>query len=300
MLAASAAVAVHACHAVEGDQVLMSDLALVDARFAAAPAGQAAGFAPQPGGQRIFWPGELIRLAERNGIATGDPFQQICFELRTRIIAAEDVTVAVRAWAPEPSRIEVLELSRFPAPFGKLVFDRPQVPQEARDGSMLLHGYVFYRGSQRFPVWAKVRVRASRTLIVSAVDIQPGEEMTPEKLRTEERETGLGVAGFAASPADLLGRLSRIRIAAGSPLLLAQFEKGNDVVRGSTVKVEVRDGAAVLLFDARADTSGRTGDSVFVVNPANNRAFKAKVVGKNSVLVAPDGNAKIIAVRSQK
>lgn len=299
MLAASAAAAVHACHAVEGDQVLMSDLALADARFAAAPGGQAAGFAPQPGGKRIFWPGELIHLAQRNGIATDEPFQQICFELRTHVIALEDVAAAVRAWAPEPSRIEVLEQSRFPAPFGRLVFDRPQVPQEARDGSMLLHGYVLYRGNQRFPVWARVRVRVPRAVAVAAVDMNPGEEITPEKVRTEQHETGLAAAGFVASAAELVGRTARTRITAGTPLLLAQFEKANAVIRGATVKVEVRDGAALLLFDARAETSGRTGDTISVVNPANNKAFKAKVAGRNSVLVTPGAQPKVVAEVSQ-
>jgi flagella basal body P-ring formation protein FlgA len=300
MLAATAAVAVHACHAVEGDQVLMSDLALADARFAAAPAGQAAGFAPQPGGTRTFWPGELIHLAQRNGIATDEPFQQICFELRTHVVALEDVAAAVREWAPLPARIEVLEQSRFPAPLGKLVFDRPQVPQEARDGAMLLRGYVLYRGNQRFPVWARVRVRVQRAVVVAVVDMQPGDEITPEKVRTEQHETGLAAAGLATSAVELVGRTARTRITAGSALLVAQFEKANDVIRGATVKVEVHDGEALLLFDARAETSGRTGDTISVVNPANNKAFKAKIVGKNSVLVAPGAQPKVIAEASQK
>ncbi len=294
-----AAVAVHSCHAVDGDQILMSDLALVDARFAAAPAGQAAGFAPQPGAKRIFWPGELIRLAVRNGIVTGDPFVQMCFELRTHEISPEDVTAAVRTWAPEPTRIEVLEQSRFPAPVGKLFFDRPQVLREALDGSQLLHGYVLYRGSQRFPVWARVRVRVKQTLVVAAVDINPGEVVTPKMLRTEERETGMATAGFASSAAELVGRLAKAHLAAGTALLLAQFEKGTDVVSGATVKVEVRNGAARLAFDARAETSGRTGDMVAVMNPSNSKVFKAKVVGKNTVLVTPAPEQKVTEV-SQK
>jgi flagella basal body P-ring formation protein FlgA len=300
ILAASAGVTVQACHAVDGDQVLMSDLALVDPRFAAAPGGQAAGFAPQPGGKRTFWPGELIRMAERNGIATSDPFQQMCFELRTRVIAPEDVAGAVRTWAPQQARIEVLEQSRFPAPLGKLVFEQPQVPREARDGSMLLRGYVLYRGSQRFPVWAKVRVRMRRTLVIAAADIQPGEEIAPEMLRTEEREAGIAPAGFASSTAELVGSLAKTRISAGMPLLLSQFEKAPEVTHGASVKVEVRDGAAVLFFDARAETSGHTGDSVSVINPATNKTFKAKVVGKNSVLVTPVVNPKVLTEVTQK
>jgi flagella basal body P-ring formation protein FlgA len=139
-----------------------------------------------------------------------------------------------------------------------------------------------------------------RTLVIAATDMIPGEEVKPEQLRAEERETGITAPGFAASSADLLGRLAKVRITAGTPLLVAQFEKANDVIRGATVKVEVREGAAVLLFDARADTSGRTGDSISVINPATNKSFKAKVVGKNSVLVSPVISQRAIAEVSQK
>jgi len=282
-----AIVAAHSCQAVDGDQILMSDLAKVDARFAAAPGTQVAGFAPQPGATRIFWPGELIHLAERNGIAATDPFQQICFQVSTHVISQDDVTAAIRVWAPEPARIEVLEQSRFPAPSGRLLFDKPQVPQEGRDGSMLLHGYVLFHGSQRFPVWARVRVRVKRMLVVAAEDMDRGAKVTPPDLRMEERETGIAITAFVAAFTDVVGRLAKTRIASGVPLLLTQFEKGNDVVRGSTVKVEVRDGEAHLLFDARVETNGRTGDLVSVMNPANSKVFKARVVGKNSVLVTP-------------
>jgi flagella basal body P-ring formation protein FlgA len=299
-IAMLAVAAVHSCVAVEGDQILMSDLALADARFTAAPAGQAAGFAPQPGAKRVFWPGELIRLAERNGIATSDSFQEICFELKTHALAPADVAASVRVWSPESARVEVMEQSRFPVPSGKLVFDRPQVPQEARDGAMFLHGYVLFRGSQRFPVWARVRVRVKQMVVVAAVEMSSGEEVTLARLGMEEREVGIAGAAFASSKTELLGRLAKVRVLAGTPLRLTQFEKGNDVVRGATVKVEVRDGAARLAFDARAETSGRTGDLITLMNPATSKVFKAKVVGRNSVLVAPGTEPKGLAEVSQR
>lgn len=58
-----------------------------------------------------------------------------------------------------------------------------------------------------------------------------------------------------------------------------------DVMRGEQVSVVVTSGAALLRFEADAETSGRRGDSVLVRNPENGKLFQARVEGKGRVTV---------------
>jgi flagella basal body P-ring formation protein FlgA len=76
-------------------------------------------------------------------------------------------------------------------------------------------------------------------------------------------------------PAVTQGMKSQTRIAPAAP----------EVERGDSVTVEVRSGAARLAFDAKAESSGRAGDSVLVRNPENGHLFQARVEGKGKVLV---------------
>ena len=59
----------------------------------------------------------------------------------------------------------------------------------------------------------------------------------------------------------------------------------HEVERGSTVSVQVISGDASISFDATAESSGRTGESVLIRNPENGRYFQARVEGKGKVSV---------------
>jgi hypothetical protein len=71
------------------------------------------------------------------------------------------------------------------------------------------------------------------------------------------------------------GVKSQARLASAAP----------EIERGDQIAVEVRSGAARVAFDAKAESSGRAGDSVLVRNPENGHVFQAKVEAKGKVLV---------------
>ena len=58
-----------------------------------------------------------------------------------------------------------------------------------------------------------------------------------------------------------------------------------EVRRGEHVSVVVTSGAALLRFQADAESSGRRGDSVLVRNPENGKLFQARVEGQGRVMV---------------
>jgi flagella basal body P-ring formation protein FlgA len=53
-----------------------------------------------------------------------------------------------------------------------------------------------------------------------------------------------------------------------------------DVNRGDMVEVEVRSGAAHLAFTGKAETAGRSGDTIAIRNLSSNKVFQARVDGK--------------------
>ena len=74
-------------------------------------------------------------------------------------------------------------------------------------------------------------------------------------------------------------------IAAGSEIRPEFLIPPNDVNRGDAVHVEVRSGAARLAFTAKAESGGRSGDFIAVRNPSSNKIFRARIEGKDKVVV---------------
>jgi hypothetical protein len=58
-----------------------------------------------------------------------------------------------------------------------------------------------------------------------------------------------------------------------------------DVNRGEMVHVEVHSGAALVAFDAEAQSSGAAGQTITLLNPISKRRFSARVEGKGRASV---------------
>ena len=128
-----------------------------------------------------------------------------------------------------------------------------------------------------------------RTLVVASEAIPAGAEVRPDQLREEHRDAGWETTQFATALAQVSGKLTRRHLDAGAPVLLRSLELPKEVKNGSMVRVDVRDGAARLEFDGRAETGGRTGEMVRVRNLSSGKVFQARVTGDLAVLVTPRG-----------
>jgi len=58
-----------------------------------------------------------------------------------------------------------------------------------------------------------------------------------------------------------------------------------DVNRGEMVHVEVRAGAALIAFEAQAQSSGAAGQTITLLNPISKRRFSARIEGKGKASV---------------
>lgn len=279
-----AAVAVE-CRPVSGDRILGSDLAAASPVFASLAPGAVIAYAPQPGARRFFGAAELTRLAHANHLAVAG-LSSVCFERAVAPLDPDAVRAAMlKSFGAAGTRIEILELSKFPAPKGTIVFPRASLARMFSSDTAVWNGYVEYGDKSHFPIWARVRLTVHETRIVAAADLNPGRAVRQGDVRVEEAdEFPREPAPFSSLDA-VVGRIPRRVIPAGSPVTAAVLAEPNDVDRGQTVVVEVHSGAAVLKLEAQAEGAGHRGDLVPVRNAASGKVFRARIKDRGLVLV---------------
>lgn len=278
------AAAVPECHLVEHGRILGSDLAAASALFAAAPPDQVIANAPSPGARRFFEPAELIRIANANHLeVTG--VTSLCFQRSAAPLDPALVKSAMQAsLGLAHADIEIVMLSKYPAPPGDLVFPRDSLTQPASGDTATWNGYVSYDGG-RFSVWARVRLTVPQPRVVSLVDLTPGHIVEASELRLEQaNEFPRRTAPLAVLEA-AVGMTTRRAIPAGSTLTAAMLETPNDVERGEMVVVEVQSGGAIVKLEAKAESAGRRGDTVGVRNATSGILFRAQIESKGRVSV---------------
>src|SRR4051812_36225942 len=108
------------CLPVEGDRILMRDLAAGVPAFASSDPTESIGFAPAPGAQRRFSAGELRRLAARIGVDAA--IEPVCFERRLSELTREQALAAIRDSLPAGAEFELIEFSNSRIPKGAIEF----------------------------------------------------------------------------------------------------------------------------------------------------------------------------------
>jgi flagella basal body P-ring formation protein FlgA len=230
---------------------------------------------------------ELGELAARYGI-TRQGTGRVCFERRTRVLTAEGIAAVMRETLGAEAQIEVLDFVRAPVPQGQLVFPAGNLAA-AVDGTVMWRGFIRRDEKNRTPVWAKARVRGSFRQVVAVGDLKPGKPI-PESAVREETRQGTPPSGAMAERIDqVAGRVVQRIIRAGTPVPLDAVAPPNEVVHGESVSVEVRCGAARLVFDGLAGSDGRKGQVVTVRNPASGKTFRARVEDRRKVAVVTGG-----------
>jgi flagella basal body P-ring formation protein FlgA len=281
-----------ACIPVEGDRILAADLAPALPALAALPADTPLAYAPVPGVRRVLLPAELRRLGARHGVELRAA-PELCVERPMETLDRERVLAALRRSLAIPeARIDIVELSRQLVPRGALQFPRERLsapPLRSANAAVLWKGYVLYGSRRRFTVWARVRISAPLQRIVAAGDLPAGQPLEESRLRVERFEGFPLRREQAQTLEQVLGRVPRRSIPAGSAVWLNQLDELPDIRRGDTIAIEVRSGAARLSSTGRAESAGSRGQTIAVRNPESNKTFAARVVGKGKAVVTAGG-----------
>ncbi|MBZ5723565.1 MAG: flagellar basal body P-ring formation chaperone FlgA [Acidobacteriia bacterium] len=263
------------------DRIVAGDLAPAFPALAAVAADTPVALAPAPGVPRVFHAPELRLLAVRLGVAPA-PESDVCVARKVAPLDPARLLDAMRSQLPQ-AHIEIVDVSRLPAPEGELEFPLSglhQVPSGA-----YWNGFVRYTANRRFLIWAKVKVVVAAPRVIAVTDLKPGRAIDAAGLRLEMRDEFPTADVFATALEETAGKSLRRNVAAGTALRRQWLDAPKEIQRGDTVRVEVREGGAQLEFEAQADASGSTGQTIPVVNPVSKKRFQARVEGKGKVSV---------------
>jgi flagella basal body P-ring formation protein FlgA len=273
------------CHPVDGDRIRGADLAGAAPVFSALPSDLTIGFAPQPGTRRLIESFDLARIAKVNGILDVGTLEPICFERAMAPLDPAAVEAAMRRALEVPdAHIEIVELSKFPAPKGEIVFPRTALNEPASDGPATWTGAVSYDGG-RFPIWARVRIAIRQKRVVALQPLRPGHPVPASDVEVQEADEFPHSVPPLPSLDQVVGRIPRRWIAAGTPVMANAIDQPTDVDAGQTVVVEVRSGAAVVTIEAQAESAGRRGDMVSLRNPVSGKLFRARIEDKGRAFI---------------
>jgi flagella basal body P-ring formation protein FlgA len=260
----------------------------VVAEFGALPPDTELGYSPVPGARRVLRPNDLARLGARFGLdVTADA--EVCFEWPLEPLNPAAVRSAMEeALAMPQAEIEVVEVSNFPVPSGEIRFDTTslQKPPHGRpDTPLMWRGRIEYGGGREFDIWARVRISMPMTRVLALVPIRAGTQIRPGDVSAEEyRGFPLDQNGVVEED-EVIGYVTRRSVRAGEPVLRHYLDKPIEVARGDLVEVRVRNGAALIKTDGKAQASGRRGEVVTVRNTRSGRDFQATVAGPGTVLL---------------
>jgi flagella basal body P-ring formation protein FlgA len=284
----------HSCHSVDTEQVFARDVVFSIPAFAQLPPEFLLGYVASSGVSRVFKGSDLERIAKNRGIELhGLP--DLCFTRRTSIPSEGQIREAMlKSLDIANAKIDVVASPQKEVPSGELIFPRNGVQAPVSGQSEFIwHGYVRHGENARVPVWARVRVTAIMTRVIAAADIAPGKEILPSQLRVETTEDSPLDETVVRDLSDVSGYAAKASLRAGSVIRKSQLERPNDVTRGEIVRVEVFEGAAHLMIEGLAQSSGMKGASILVRNPGSGKDFRAQVTGKGLVTIGePKGNDK--------
>ncbi len=297
VLAQAGSPAPAACLSVAGDAIRNADLARAVPEFRGLDPEARAGFAPLPGARRVFTPQEIAALARRDGLDLPRPPAGVCFERPMMTLTREQVEQALldalgpdasAAGKPAPIEMDLVDFSQYPVPAGRIEFPLGGLSYPPRgDSSVAVEwlGRILYGDHRTAGVWARVRLKTIRPVLVAAGPLSAGSLVEPAQVRTEPRSVFPFPAAAALAAADAVGRVPRRSVAAGEAITAALLAEAPSVRRGDLVAVRYEDGGLVLRFSAIAGSTGLAGDPVVVENPETHVKLRGVVAGRSSVVV---------------
>lgn len=292
--------ALHAgCIAIEGDQILGRDLAKADPAFSSLNPDLYFSYAPAVGKQRSISRAELGSWAVSNGMsytAQGP----LCFERPAYQLTAADASATIRqAFGSqfEHVQVDVLEVCKCTLPPGKLEFPLGGVtapPLGHPDTPVLWRGRLVSKSGVLYPIWVRVRVLASITLVRAKENIRSQQILTASQIEQVSATESPIRFRAAQSPSIYVGKLATRSILEGSYLDPDFVRMPLAIARGALVKVDVIDGPTRLRLEARAETGGNVGDQITLINLSGMRRFQATVSGpaRAQIILVPDAGGE--------
>ena len=250
------------------------------------------GMAPQPGQERKFSRNYLASLLKqyhlqdevdlRMGPEVTVRTEGVCItgeELRTMMEAqlppANGTFIARRLIIPNLKKeiwLEKGDLQVVVKPLGR-------IPEQ---GTVVFGIEFFVNQVRKKAIHQSAEIRLTGLIYQAKRDIKPQEMLTAADFRVSEAEIGNRQQYYGAFPAEC--RAVK-KIQSGETLGRNSFQRIPLVGKGRPVTVIVSLDDAEIKVTAEAGRDGWLGDEIRVVNSKSKQAFKAKVIGRNTVEV---------------
>lgn len=282
------------CVPVQGTHILARDVAVVMPEFAALQPDTVITFSPEPGFRRVIHAREMAGLAKARGLTLASTVDA-CFAWPMAPPNREAIVQAIRTELAQPdANIEIHSITPAVAPAGQIVLPKAALlapPAGISRPDVLWRGYVAY-GDRRFAITVRVKITITTTRVVATKDLTYGQPIAADQVRVETCEDFPLDKLSARTLAEVVGRVPKRQMRAGSTILRTQLSDPPEVATGDPVQVEVHSGQAYLMLDGRAESSGMRGSVIVVRNLQTNKMFRARVVDKDKVVVSPGGISK--------
>jgi flagella basal body P-ring formation protein FlgA len=134
--------------------------------------------------------------------------------------------------------------------------------------------------SCREPNWTlyvPVHLHAWVNAVVAATNLPPNITLTAAQLTTGRADQLAGSAGLVTDPRLVQGKVLRVGLMAGNPVLSTLLDQPIAVRRGQNVVLTLIDASMTLKTTATAMEDGRVGDSISVQNAASQKTLRATV-----------------------
>ena len=109
----------------------------------------------------------------------------------------------------------------------------------------------------------------------------PGKPIAESELASRTVTDAAADGAFAIQLSDVAGRIPVVRIEPGTAIRIADLKDRPEINAGDEVEVEVRNGAMRICAKARAEQSGRLGDTIVLTNLQSSARFRARVEGRS-------------------
>jgi flagella basal body P-ring formation protein FlgA len=137
--------------------------------------------------------------------------------------------------------------------------------------------------TQNWTLYVPVRLHAWVDAIVASTNLAPNTQLTAEQLTHGRADAFGGSAGMLTDAREVEGKILRVGLMAGAPILSPQLGLPISVRRGQKVMLTLTDPVMTIKLTAVALEDGRVGDNISVQNPDSQKTLHATVARDGGV-----------------
>jgi flagella basal body P-ring formation protein FlgA len=138
-------------------------------------------------------------------------------------------------------------------------------------------------GDPNWTIYVPVRLHAWVEAVVAAINLTPNTKLASDNLSLGRVDMFASNGGLVTDPEQAAGKILRVGLLAGSPILTPFLDLPIVVHRGQKVVLNLTASTMMIKAIAVALEDGRVGDSIALENPDSKKTLHATVAEDGSV-----------------